>query len=179
MIMPPRLRKASLAAHIGCSVGWLGAVVGFLALAIAAMTAEDRQVVHAAYIAMDLMGWSALVPLSIATLLTGILQSLGTAWGLIRHYWVLMKLLITVMATAVLMMYMQTLRHLADAAMGTAPAAGDILPSFSPVLHAGAALLALLVALVLSVFKPRGVTGWGIHRKSSVTNATSNLNHLT
>ncbi|MGP9649379.1 DUF2269 domain-containing protein [Glutamicibacter sp. AOP38-B1-38] len=167
--MPPKLRKASLAAHIGCSVGWLGAVVGFLALAIAAMTAEDLQVVRAAYIAMDLMGWSALVPLSVATLLTGIIQSLGTAWGLIRHYWVLMKLLITVLATAILMMYMQTLRHLSDSARGTELAAGEILPNFSPVLHAGAGLLVLLVALVLSVFKPRGITGWGLHRKSSVT----------
>lgn len=118
---------------------------------------------------MDLVGWSALVPLSVATLLTGILQSLGTAWGLIRHYWVLMKLLITVLATAVLMMYMQTLRQLSDAAKETGPAAGEILPSFSPVLHAGAALLVLLVALVLSVFKPRGITGWGMSRKPPAT----------
>ena len=173
MIMAPKLRKAALTAHIGCSVGWLGAVAGFLALAIAAVTTGDRQVAQAAYIAMELMGWSILVPLSVATLTTGLIQSLGTAWGLIRHYWILMKLLITVLATAVLMMYMQTLRHLADAAMGTAPAAGEILPSFSPVLHAGAALLVLVVALVLSVFKPRGITGWGLSRKQEATESPS------
>jgi hypothetical protein len=56
--------------------------------------------------------WFVLVPLSLASLLTGLVQSLGTPWGLFRHYWVLFKLLINVLATIVLLMYMQTLTYL-------------------------------------------------------------------
>ena len=39
-----------------------------------------------AYLAMDLIGWFVIVPLSLASLLTGLVQALGTTWGLFRHY---------------------------------------------------------------------------------------------
>ena len=110
MTMTPRLRKFALTAHVTSSVGWLGAVAVFLALAVAGLTSQDAQTVRAAYLAMELTGWFVLVPLSLASLLTGLVQSLGTAWGLFRHYWVLFKLLINVVATIVLLLYMQTAR---------------------------------------------------------------------
>jgi len=109
MTMAPRLRKVALTAHISSSVGWLGAIAGFLALAITGLTHRDAQIVHAAYLGMDWIGWFVLVPLSIASLLTGLVLSLGTAWGLFRHYWVLATLLINVLATIVLLMFMQNL----------------------------------------------------------------------
>ncbi|MDQ3220976.1 MAG: hypothetical protein M3Q26_09590, partial [Acidobacteriota bacterium] len=54
-IMTPRLSKFALTAHITSSVGWLGAVVGFLALAIAGLTSDDAQTVRASYLAMELI----------------------------------------------------------------------------------------------------------------------------
>lgn len=157
--MTPRLRKFVLTAHITISVGWLGAILGFLVLGVAGLTSSEVQTIRASYLTMELLGWYALVPLSLASLLTGILQSLGTKWGLFRHYWVLFKLLINIIATVVLLLYMQTFSYLADIAAGTT------LPSdalrLSPVLHASAALLLLLVATVLSVYKPRGLTPYG------------------
>jgi hypothetical protein len=54
MTMRPRLRKFALTAHVTSSVGWLGAVAGFLALAVAGLTSQDAQMVRAAYLAMDL-----------------------------------------------------------------------------------------------------------------------------
>ncbi len=159
--MPPRLRKAALVAHVASSVGWLGAVAVFLALAITGYATADEWTMRAAYTTMEIIGWTALVPLSALTLLTGIVQALGTPWGLIRHYWVLIKLLITVVATAILLLYMETLSVLACAAARQAPsgAAEELLPSFSPILHSAAALVILTVALVLSIYKPRGLTG--------------------
>jgi DMSO/TMAO reductase YedYZ heme-binding membrane subunit len=74
-----------LTAHVVSSVGWLGGVAVFLALSVAGVTSEDPQVVRAAYIAMESIGWLVLVPLSLASLLTGLVQSLGTKWGLFRH----------------------------------------------------------------------------------------------
>ncbi|HEV2772718.1 MAG TPA: hypothetical protein VGV57_07830 [Thermoleophilaceae bacterium] len=161
--MTPRLRKLALTAHVTSSVGWLGAVAGVLALAVAGLTSQDAQMVRAAYLAMDLTGWFVLVPLSLASLLTGIVQSLVTRWGLFRHYWVVAKLLITIFATIVLLMYMETLSALAGVAAETASSSDGLgaLRSPSPVLHAGAALLMLTVATTLAVYKPQGITRYG------------------
>lgn len=121
MTMTPGLRKFSLTAHITFSVGWLGAVAGFLALAVAGLNSQDAQMVRAAYLAMELIGWFVIVPLSLASLLTGLVQSLGTEWGLFRHYWVLAKLLITVLATIVLLLHMQPICHIAGVAADPDP----------------------------------------------------------
>jgi hypothetical protein len=160
MTVTPCLRKLALTAHIVSSVGWLGAVVAFLTLAVAGLSSRDAQAVRAAYLAMELIGWYALVPLSLASLLTGIVQSFGTKWGLLRHYWVLFKLLITVFSTIVLLMYMETLGYLSGVAADPAVGLG-VVRNPSPVLHAGVGLLLLLVAAVLSVYKPQGMTGYG------------------
>jgi uncharacterized membrane protein len=165
--MTPRLRKFALTAHVASSVGWLGAVAGFLALAIAGLASQDAQTVRAAYLAMEVTGWSVLVPLSVASLVTGLVHSLGSKWGLFRHYWVVIKLVITVVATTVLLLYLQTLEYLADRARAAPSSGADLgsLRNSSPVLHAGAALLLLLVATTLAVYKPRGLTPYGQRRQ--------------
>ena len=127
MTMRPRLRKFALTAHVTSSVGWLGAVAGFLALAVAGLTSQDAQMVRAAYLAMDLTTWFVIVPLSLASLLTGLVQSLGTTWGLFRHYWVLAKLLLTILATVALLLHMQPISYMASAA-----AENDIVQCRSP-----------------------------------------------
>jgi len=96
MAMAPRLRKFALTAHVISSVGWLGAVGGFLALAVAGLTSQDAQVVRAVYLVLDLTAWYVIVPLCLASVLTGLVSSLSTTWGLFRHYWVLFKILITI-----------------------------------------------------------------------------------
>ena len=163
MIMTPRLRKLALTAHVTSSVGWLGAVTGFLALAVTGLVSEDAETVRAAYLVMEPIGWFVLVPFALASLLTGLTQSLGTTWGLLRHYWVLFKLLINVAATIVLLLYMQTLDYLAGVAAEptSSSAVPDVLRSPSAVLHSVLALLLLLVATVLAVYKPRGLTPYG------------------
>ena len=162
-IMTTRVRKFALTAHVTSSVGWLGAVIGFLAHAVAGLTSKDAQIMGAAYLMMDLTGWFVLVPLSFASLVTGLVQSLGTAWGLFRHYWVVVKLSITVFATVVLLIYMQTLDKLATAAAKTTFSSADFSghQGASPVIHASVAVLLLLTCVVLSVYKPWGKTRYG------------------
>ena len=164
MTLPPAWRKALLVSHVVSSVGWLGAVLAFLALAVIALRADDVTM-RALYIAMETLGWSALVPLAFATFGTGIVQSLLTPWGLARHWWVLVKLGLTVFATVVLLAYTGTLELFAQEAAGPGADAGghtNGLPSWSPVVHSVGALVVLLGAAVLSVYKPRGLTrrGW-------------------
>lgn len=158
--MGPSLRKLALTTHIVASVGWLGAVAVFLALSIVAVTSQSLESVRAAYLAMESIALFALVPFSIASLVTGLIQSLGTKWGLVRHYWVVAKLLINVIASAILLIYTQTLAAFAD--LASAGADLEMLRSPSPVLHAGAGLVLVLAAAALSVYKPHGLTrhGW-------------------
>jgi hypothetical protein len=165
MTMPPGLRKLVLSVHLTCSIGWIGAVVAYLALGVSAVTARDTEAVRAAWTAMEVTGWWAIVPLAVAALLTGLVMSLGTPWGLFRHYWVLMSLALTVLCTVVLLLHMPTVS--ATAAMlremdmvpgangaGHSGMGGDLF-------HPGAGLIVLLVIAVLNVYKPRGLTPYG------------------
>jgi hypothetical protein len=159
LTMTPGLRKFALTAHVTASVGWLGAVVAYLALATAGLTRQDAQTVRAAWIAMECIASFVIVPLALASLLTGLVQSLGTMWGLFRHYWVLVKLLLTVFATSILLLHMPTVSFLAGVAAETDSA--NLGGLRGELLHAGGGLLVLLVATVLGVYKPRGMTPYG------------------
>ncbi len=83
--MGRRVRKLVLTTHITSSVGWLGAVVCFLALGVVGLTSEDAQTVRGVYLVMEPAAWWVLVPLAVMSLL---IQSLAGAWGLFKHYWV-------------------------------------------------------------------------------------------
>jgi hypothetical protein len=162
MTMTPGLRTFALTAHVTSSVGSLGAVAVFLALAVAGLTSQDAQRVRAAYVAMELTAWFVIVPLLFAALLTGLVQSLGTPWGLFRHYWVLVKLLLTVLAIVVLLLQMDGIGHVAGVAAETTLSSGDLLGlRRSIATHAAGGLLALLVPVALSLYKPRGLTRYG------------------
>ena len=158
-------RKALLAVHVLSSVGWVGAVLVYLALGIAATTSDDTTLVRSVYVAMDWAAWTVLVPLAGASLVTGVVQSLVTKWGLLRHYWVIFKLVITVVATAVLVTYTGTLDALADVATHEPFSAHhlDLLRSASVVVHSNGALVLLFAATLLAVYKPAGMTRRG-HR---------------
>lgn len=160
MTMSPGLRKLALTAHVTSSVGWLGAVAAFLGLAVIGLTSQNAQTVRGAYLVMEPAAWYVLVPLAFASLLTGVIQSLGTTWGLFRHYWVVFKFLLNIFAVAVLLIYMKTFSLMAGVA---ADASADLaaVRNASPRLHAALALLVLLVATVLAVYKPRGLTPYG------------------
>jgi uncharacterized membrane protein YuzA (DUF378 family) len=106
MTLSPLFRKFMLTAHITFSVGWLGAVAVFLVLAVTGLCSHNALLVRAAYLAMGLSGWFVIVPSSFAALLTGVVQAVGTPWGLFRHYWVLVKLLLTLAATVLLLVHM-------------------------------------------------------------------------
>ncbi len=159
MTMAPGLRKFALTAHLTFSVGFIGAAVAYLALGISAVISEDAQTVRATWIAMELIGWYVIVPLSLASLLTGLVMALGTPWGLFRHYWVLISLVLTIFATVVLLLHMPTVSSLADVARGAGDA--DLGGLGGDLLHAGGGLLVLLVITVLNVYKPRGMTPYG------------------
>lgn len=160
MMMTPGVRRLALTTHVTSSVGWLGAAFVFLAHAVIGVTSRDPQIVRGVYLVMEPAAWFALLPLALAALLSGLVQSLGTTWGLLRHYWVVFKLLITVCATVILFIYMSTFRQMAAVAADPRVDIGAV-RNVSPVLHAGLAVAVLLVATVLAIYKPAGLTPYG------------------
>ena len=158
MMMTPGLRKLGLTIHLALSVGWIGAVVSYLVLGISAVRSSDAETVRAAWIAMELTGWWAIVPLAVGSLLTGLIMSLGTPWGLFRHYWVLITFALTVLCVAILLLHMPTVSAMTQLARAPTAArdghGGDLV-------HPSLGLLVLLVITVLNVYKPQGVTPYG------------------
>jgi hypothetical protein len=169
MRMAPRLRKLALSVHLSVSIGWIGSVLAYLALGLTAVTTDDDRTLRAAWIAMDLTGWFVIVPLAITSVVTGLIMSLGTKWGLFRHYWVLYSFIMTVVAAVVLVLHMPDVSELATVARAGAVGAdlehllgrlrsGDLL-------HPSLGLVVLLTVQVLNLYKPTGMTRYGRRRQ--------------
>ena len=160
--MTPAIRKLVFTSHVTFSVGWLGAVVAYLVVAIVGLTSVDLQLVRGTYSVMPLVAWFVIVPLAIAALLSGLVQSLATEWGLFRHYWVIAKLALTTFGTAILLLHVPRVSEMAVRAAEAAFTTGDHTQQrTSLVVHAAGGLAILLTATILSVFKPWGKTAHG------------------
>lgn len=156
-MLTPRLSKFVLSFHITFSVGWLGAVVVFLALAITGLTSQNINLARSVYVAMELSGWYVIVPFCLASLFTGIFQALGTKWGVLKFYWIVVKLLLTLVATIFLLLHMQPISYLAgiaaDSSLSNLHQTGL---QIKVIADAGAAILLLLITTTISVYKPWG-----------------------
>jgi hypothetical protein len=145
--MKPKVRKWWLVLHVVSSVGWLGVTIGMLVLALAAFDAPQL------YQAMSLLGDLVVLPLALAALATGVVLSLGTKWGLVKHRWVLVKFVLTVIAVVATTFALRAGLH--EAAGGVAAAGSDVLVASC------VSLTLYTINTVLSVFKPWGRTRWG------------------
>jgi hypothetical protein len=178
MAFAPALRKFTYTTHVTTSVGWIGAVLVFLALAAIGLSSPDERSVRGAYLVMAPAAWFVLVPLAHASLLSGIVLSLGTAWGLFRHYWVVLKLVITSFATVILLIYMGTFRQMAGVAADPVVEL-RLVRNPSPLLHAVLALVLLLTATVLAIYKPFGTTPYGTHQQARARTGAPSLASTT
>ncbi|MFJ7293223.1 DUF2269 domain-containing protein [Streptomyces collinus] len=159
---PPRLgrpaRRAALVVHVTASAGWLGLTLGLLALGITAATDGSAGTVEASVRAMKLFADWLLLPVAFLTLLSGLLLSLGTTWGLARYRWVYTKFWLTLATTTATVFALRpgvNSAVTAVAAGGSLPDAGDVL--FGPVVS----LSAYVFMTVISVLKPWGKTRRG------------------
>ena len=168
--MTPALRKLTITAHVTFSIGWLGAVAAFLVLSIAGLTSHDAEVVRGAYLSMDLISRFVVIPMCFAALATGLLQALGTPWGLFRYYWIVMKFGLAIFATIALLIHQFAV--MAEAARRVSGAAAETLfsaelgPLKTELVRAPSlAILLLLVVTTLGVYKPWGLTRYGRRKR--------------
>ena len=164
-MLTPRGRQAWLTAHIVSSVGWIGAVAAFVVLDLATAFSAKEPLLRAAYIAMDLVARYAIVPLAMWALATGLVVSLGTRWGLFRHYWVVVSLALTVLSTLVLMVQLPLIGQRAELAADPQATAGQVREAGTMLVHSVGGIVVLLAILVLNVAKPKGLTPYGWRRQ--------------
>jgi hypothetical protein len=170
MTMSPAIRKLILTAHVAFSVGWIGALAGFLALSVVGLASDNAVVVRSAYVGMDLVNRFIIVPAALLSLLTGIVQSLGTPWGLVRHYWVFFKLLIITTATIMLLVKTGPISTMANVAAETTLTATDMRELRLSILgHAIGGLAVLIWAMALGMYKPKAETGYGVRQRDKQT----------
>jgi hypothetical protein len=159
MVMSASARKLVLSVHLTFSIGWIGAVASYLALGISAATSDDVAKIRSAWTAMELTGWFVIVPVAILSLITGVVMALGTRWGLLRHYWVMISFLLTVFSVVILILHMPSVSATADTAQTAGGAALERLGG--DLGHPAIGLVILLVIQVLNMYKPRGMTRYG------------------
>jgi hypothetical protein len=167
--LSPALRKAVLVLHIVTAISWMGVDIALLALLITARTTDDPALVASGFTAVRMIVPVAVPPLSLGILATGLFLGLGTRWGVLRYWWVVVKLLLSLVMTAlVFVSLVPAVNTIAVAAPGTISADAlraslGALPTmllFPPVVS----FLMLGVAAVLSIFKPWHQTPWSRER---------------
>jgi hypothetical protein len=167
--LAPAARKAVLALHIVAGIGWMGVDIALLVLLISARTTNDAALVLSAFNAIGMIVPIAVPPLSLSILATGIILGLGTRWGLVRYWWVLLKLLLSlVMTVLVFVSLVPAVSSMAvltatTVSADTARASLGVLPTmllFPPIVS----FLMLGVAVILSIFKPWQRTPWSSER---------------
>ena len=172
-MMTPAVRKFALAIHLTFSVGWIGAVVAYLGLGVGAAITDETSIIRAAWTSMEMIGWYVIVPLGIASLLSGVVIALGTKWGLLRYYWVLVSFMLTLIAVTVLLLHMPSVTDSAEMAQRLEGAQLKALGS--DLEHPAIGLLILLVVQVLNIYKPPGLTryGWRKQQEKQTTLAST------
>ncbi|MFL6054718.1 MAG: hypothetical protein ACJ72W_17620 [Actinoallomurus sp.] len=159
--MPPRVRKVVTVVHVISSVGWLGLTLCLLTLGTTALVSDDPVLVRSIYRAMKVLGDVLIIPVTLTALLTGLLLALGTRWGLFRHYWVITKFGLTLLAAAASIFELRARFHEAASLVAQHPT-GPV-----SAMHMGALRATLVVAptvalcvyvanVTLSIFKPWG-----------------------
>lgn len=173
--MTPTFRKLTITAHVAFSVGWFGATAAFLVLSIAGLTSPRAEVVRGAYLSMDLISRFVIIPMCFASLVTGLVQALGTPWGLFRYYWVVVKFGLVIFATFALLVHQfvvvaEAARRMSDAPTGTLFSA-DLGALKSELVRAPSfAIVLLLVVTTLGVYKPWGLTRYGQRKQQERRN---------
>jgi hypothetical protein len=149
----------ALTAHVLASVGWFGAAVVVAFCGLIAAATGDPALPTALYRTMETAVWITL-PLGLLAVATGALLSLGTAWGFVRHWWVVAKIAVSVAVIVTdPLVVAPAAREALDA--GTAPTQ----LYGSTVAHC----VMLALATTLSVLKPRGRTPLGRRRDVAPT----------
>lgn len=159
--LPRNSRKFFLTLHVGLAVSWLGASMSMVVLSLTGLLTEDLGLRHNAYAIMHIFDLAIVIPLVVVSIVTGLVVSLGSHWGLIKNRWVLTKFA-TALAIPAFAGVKENfwVRELAEKT-----AANPAVDRNGVDLKLAVCMIvfccALWSATVLSIYKPWGKTRWG------------------
>ncbi len=165
----PRTRKGVLLVHIASAGAWLGIDVVMAVLVFTALLTDDSGTKALCFQALELVAVWPLLTTGVVCLITGGVLGLGSKYGLVRYWWVAAKLALNLLLTGLVLIALapevaqaaERGRQFATGEPSTL-GVGDLI--FPPIVSP----TALLVAMVLAVFKP-----WGRIRKSTTGSSAS------
>ena len=165
--MSPSLINLNRTAHIIISLSWIGTVIAFFAISIVGLTSHNIEIVRGSYYFMDLISLYTIIPISVLAFLTGLIQSLGTSWGLFRYYWIILKFVLTIAAVGLLLLHQFKLMDQAAAIVELSPA--GTMPNVGGsgkelMTKSGLAIFLLVGIAILGIYKPWSQTSFG-HRE--------------
>jgi hypothetical protein len=157
-----RTYKSVLLVHLASAGVWLGIDVVMGVLVFTALLTADDRIKALSFQALELFAPRTLFATGVVCLITGVVLGLGSRYGLVRYWWVAAKLALNLALTALVPFALspevseaaEQARRFAAGAPATL-AVGDLI--FPPIVSPAA----LLVAMVLAVFKPWGRIPWG------------------
>lgn len=113
---------------------------------------------------MHLFDLTIVIPLVLLSIVTGLVVSFGTHWGLVRHWWILAKFALAVGIVTVASVWENYwVRGLVAKTAADRGAVLDGIDMRLAVCMVGFSV-ALWIATILSVYKPWGRTPWGQRR---------------
>jgi uncharacterized membrane protein len=160
-----RTRKGFLVMHIVSAGAWIGIDVVMAVFVFTALLADDESTKALCYRALELFAVWPLLTTGLVCLASGVVLGFGTKYGLVRYWWVAIKLVLNIVLTVLVLIALRPAvteaaeqgRQFAAGAPASL-AVGDLI--FPPIVSP----TALLIAVVLAVFKP-----WGRIRKRPAT----------
>ncbi len=141
-----RVRKGALAVHIIATGAWIGIDVVMGVLVFTAELTDDGALRILCLQALRLVTVWPMLSTAALSLASGVLLGLGTKYGILRYWWVLLKLILNI----VLMVLVFFLLRPGVAEAAQTGAVGQML--FPPIVSTSA----LVFAVILSVYKPWG-----------------------
>jgi hypothetical protein len=163
--LPPVARKAVMVLHAICGIGWMGVDIAVFVLLMTARTTNDPALAISGFNAIRMIVPIAVPPLSLGILVTGLMLGLGTRWGLLRYWWVLIKLILSLIMTVLVFVSLVpgvtsiAVLSATNLSANAVRASLGSLPNqlmFPPIVS----FLMLGVAAVLSIFRPWRRTPW-------------------
>lgn len=158
-----RTRRAVLVTHIVSASAWIGIDVAAAILTVTSLATGDPQTQAVAYQALGIVAVWPMFVAGLACLASGLVLGLGTKFGLLRYWWVAVKLCVNIVLSTLILVALRPGIDELSAYGSTVLAGGTPDPTdtgqmmFPP----SVSLVALTIAVTLSVFKP-----WGRIRRS-------------
>jgi hypothetical protein len=154
-----RGRQTLLVLHYVTSLGWLGGGFAQLTLNLTALVTADPALRHAAHEVAHIFDVSMFTVLSLGSATTGILLSVRSKWGLFGYWWVVAKLIATVILIVVTPLFVGGRIRAAIAATATGPGAAGYPHVRAELLVSSVTIVTTLILVtVVSVVKLSGRT---------------------